>query len=275
MNQQLLDYINQQIASNVAPDEIKRTLLAKGWAVQDVASAFISLGIHPVTTVSSEPFGTEQVQVMKPSQEILSAAPQYGSQSTVPQVESVNQFMYAGFWRRAFALFLDGLFLLAVNSTIYLLSFFSGVPLLKIPPFILGYFVLYILYNPILESTSWQGSIGKKLTGLSVTDEIGQPISFLRALARHVSKLLSMIFLIGFFMAGFTAKKQGLHDLIAKCLVVKNKAEAPTLVRVAVLVIELALISGFIFYSMFIYKKNIQTTPNAMQQLNATYGIGK
>jgi uncharacterized RDD family membrane protein YckC len=57
--------------------------------------------------------------------------------------------------------------------------------------------------------------------GVKVTDMEGQPVGFLKALLRHLSKFLSALILnIGFFMAGFTEKKQALHDKITGCLVV-------------------------------------------------------
>jgi uncharacterized RDD family membrane protein YckC len=44
-----------------------------------------------------------------------------------------------------------------------------------------------------------------------------------KALIRNVAKIISsMILMIGYIMAGFTDKKQGLHDIIASTLVVKK-----------------------------------------------------
>jgi uncharacterized RDD family membrane protein YckC len=75
----------------------------------------------------------------------------------------------------------------------------------------------------LLESSSWQATLGKKALGLVVTTVGGEPISFGRALGRNLAKLLSsLILMIGFLMAGFTAKKQALHDLLADCLVVRK-----------------------------------------------------
>ena len=58
---------------------------------------------------------------------------------------------------------------------------------------------------------------------VSVTDANGNPISFGRATGRHFGKIISALtLLIGYIMAGFTEKKQALHDMIAGCLVVKR-----------------------------------------------------
>jgi uncharacterized RDD family membrane protein YckC len=49
----------------------------------------------------------------------------------------------------------------------------------------------------------------------------GNRISFARANGRFFGKWVSgMIMNIGYLMAGFTEKKQALHDILAGCLVV-------------------------------------------------------
>ncbi|MGE3691792.1 MAG: RDD family protein [Novosphingobium sp.] len=85
------------------------------------------------------------------------------------------------------------------------------------------------LYFGILESSSWQATLGKKAVGLVVTDEQGRRISFGRATGRYFAKIISaLILLIGFMMVGWTQRKQGLHDMIAGTLV--WKAGSPDMV---------------------------------------------
>ena len=80
------------------------------------------------------------------------------------------------------------------------------------------------LYGAGLESSSKQATLGKMALGLKVTDLEGRRISFARATGRHFAKILSgMILCIGFFMIGFTERKQGLHDMIAGTLVVRTQ----------------------------------------------------
>ncbi|MFC1717630.1 RDD family protein [Candidatus Poribacteria bacterium] len=82
---------------------------------------------------------------------------------------------------------------------------------------------LYWLYSALLESSSKQATLGKMALGIVVTDMELQRISFGRATGRYFGKIISvMIIYIGFLMAGFTEKKQGLHDMMANCLVVKK-----------------------------------------------------
>jgi uncharacterized RDD family membrane protein YckC len=60
--------------------------------------------------------------------------------------------------------------------------------------------------------------------GLFVTDLQGRRVSFARATGRFFSKIITGLipFFIGYIMAGFTEKRQALHDMIAGCLVLKK-----------------------------------------------------
>lgn len=83
--------------------------------------------------------------------------------------------------------------------------------------------ILVILYYTLMESSKYQATVGKLALGLIVTDENGGKLDLVKALIRNVSKIISsMILLIGYIMAGFTEKKQALHDIIAKTLVVRK-----------------------------------------------------
>jgi len=76
-----------------------------------------------------------------------------------------------------------------------------------------------------VPSRAQQATLGKRVLGLKVTDEAGQRINFGRASGRHWGKILSGIICnIGYIMAAFTERKQALHDLIAKTLVVRGRA---------------------------------------------------
>jgi uncharacterized RDD family membrane protein YckC len=76
------------------------------------------------------------------------------------------------------------------------------------------------LYEALMESSSYQATLGKMIFGMKVTDLYGNRISFERATGRHFAKWLStMILGIGYIMVGLTERKQGLHDLLAGTLV--------------------------------------------------------
>jgi uncharacterized RDD family membrane protein YckC len=82
------------------------------------------------------------------------------------------------------------------------------------------------LYYALCESSAWQGTVGKKLMGLRVTDTRGQRIGFGQATGRHFGKMLSGLILgFGFIMIAFTEQKQGLHDQMAGTLVLMGEAQ--------------------------------------------------
>lgn len=76
------------------------------------------------------------------------------------------------------------------------------------------------LYEAFMESSRHQATLGKMIFGMKVTDLAGNRISFERASGRHFAKYLSgLILLIGYIMAGFSDRKQALHDMVAGTLV--------------------------------------------------------
>ncbi len=87
---------------------------------------------------------------------------------------------------------------------------------------ILGFLVIW-LYFTLMESSSKQGTLGKMALGLAVTDLDGSRISFGRATGRYFGRIISSLIIgIGYIMAGFTDKKQALHDMMAGCLVIRK-----------------------------------------------------
>jgi uncharacterized RDD family membrane protein YckC len=124
---------------------------------------------------------------------------------------------YAGFWVRVFAFWLDCLVLGAIFG---LIGWLLGVSKWDEahPQAML---ILMWLYFAGMESSRWQATLGKKALDIRVTDLEGNRISFLRAAARNLAKYFSLVILfVGVLMIPFTKRKQGLHDLIARCLVV-------------------------------------------------------
>lgn len=118
--------------------------------------------------------------------------------------------VYAGFWMRLGAYLLDILILIIPMS---LLGFVPGIN-------ILAAFVGPWLYFALQESSERQATLGKMALKIYVTDLQGQRISFGKATGRHFGRILCALTLcIGYMMAGFTAQKQGLHDMIAGTLV--------------------------------------------------------
>jgi uncharacterized RDD family membrane protein YckC len=90
--------------------------------------------------------------------------------------------------------------------------------------FFAGFLAISWIYHAVMESSVWQGTIGKRALGIVVTDLNGAKIDFWRASGRFFSRLVSnMIPLgIGYALAGFTKQKQALHDLMSSCLVLRK-----------------------------------------------------
>lgn len=83
--------------------------------------------------------------------------------------------------------------------------------------------IIGIIYYVLMETSKYQGTIGKIALGLKVTDMNGDKLDISKSLIRNLGKIISGIILyVGYMMAGFTEKKQALHDIIANTLVVKK-----------------------------------------------------
>jgi uncharacterized RDD family membrane protein YckC len=154
---------------------------------------------------------------------------------------------YAGFWLRWVAHLIDGLivgvgvfalvipliFLTGLTATLDRLPNHSSEPpspaaiagvLSIVFTFIAVAVLLQWLYFAYLESGEKQATWGKQALGLYVTDGAAKRVSFGRASGRYFAKMISALIplWIGFIMAGFTEKKQALHDMIAGCLVLRR-----------------------------------------------------
>jgi len=79
--------------------------------------------------------------------------------------------------------------------------------------------IISFFYYVILETSPKQGTFGKQIVGIKVTDLEGNRITAGRAIGRWFAKFLTGCTLgIGLLMPLFTEKKQTLHDMIAGCL---------------------------------------------------------
>jgi len=136
---------------------------------------------------------------------------------------------YAGFWKRFAAFFIDMLILVVLGGLAGgILGFLYGAStgtaegaefVGQIAGILAGW-----IYYAAFESSAKQATLGKMALSIKVTDMDGNRIGFGRATGRHFAKIISgIILLIGYLMVAFTQKKQGLHDMMAGCLVV-NKA---------------------------------------------------
>ena len=254
--QKVIDYIQQQRALGVADANIKTTAVRGGFTAEEVNEAFAAVGESQHAQPAAAPAAAAAV-IAPPSFAVTPPG------SIVPPMARASAdtsagFVYAGFWRRAVAIALDTLILVIISFIVLILATVIAAyqsstitsalggpltpadlttvisPVILIAVLIIS--VVTFFYYPLLESSSWQATIGKRLMGLRVVDESGARISFLRALARYLSKILSAVFLIGYIMAAFTSKKQALHDLIAGTLVIKQAPASRVLVTLMLII---------------------------------------
>ena len=155
---------------------------------------------------------------------------------------SGDEVVYAGFWRRAAALFIDSMLVGVAYYAIVIVGMLAiGIGSLGalenidslgggaiggiIAVVYLAYPLVSALYYVSMESSGAQATLGKMAVGIKVTDSDGHRLGRGRALGRWVSHLLCyMTLYIGYIMAGFTERKRGLHDMVASTLVVDRWA---------------------------------------------------
>jgi uncharacterized RDD family membrane protein YckC len=130
-----------------------------------------------------------------------------------------SDYVYVGFWRRVLALIFD--WIIVSVFSVPLLFLINHVFFNEVFDSIL---ILVYLYFPLMESSKYQATLGKKIVGAKVINKNGERLGFFHALGRFLLKIISyIILLIGFIMIAFTEKKQGLHDIIASTYVVENR----------------------------------------------------
>jgi uncharacterized RDD family membrane protein YckC len=162
----------------------------------------------------------------------------YPGYAVQPLPPAAPTHAFAGFWRRVAAWLIDSLLLtVGLVIVVVVVSVFAAIGLassgqtitdqnaggLQVALYVI-LLVLSWLYYAGLESSAWQGTIGKRIMRLLVTDAYGRRIGFGRATGRHFGKLLSgLVVFVGYLMIAFTEQKQGLHDLMAGTLVVRQQ----------------------------------------------------
>jgi uncharacterized RDD family membrane protein YckC len=133
----------------------------------------------------------------------------------------------AGFWRRVAAIAIDSFIVYLIGWIIGRFALGTGAGLAG--PSSIDFIVSIAIgwaYYALQEASARQATLGKLAMNLKVTDLEGRRVSIGRATGRFFGKIISyIILLIGFMLAGWTPKKQALHDLMAGTLVVFRDVE--------------------------------------------------
>lgn len=195
--------------------------------------------LKPVTNALNQE--AEDALILKPqrnSSESATSKPDLPkpdiSENVIRQTRAGEFLVHAGFWYRLLAAVVDITLVLVLPAVILSRLFSIEIEASDPAGFIeklvgLGFLgaaltalhaILVWIYFAWMESSRRRGTVGKMVFGLVVTDELGNPVTFQRASVRFFSKALSALILFaGFFLAAFTRRKQGLHDLISRCTV--------------------------------------------------------
>ena len=187
---------------------------------------------------------TTMATAIPPGASVVTA---YGNPGYVPMQGTIAvPRPYAGFWLRFLAYIIDNIVLGVIFGVIVLLAIaavgvgyfravFQGMqdgtgefPVALVSAIVMGALLTLVaswIYHAWMESSEYQATLGKMALGMIVTDLNDRPISFARASGRFFAKIITGLIPlgIGYIMAGFTEKKQALHDMIASCLVLKRR----------------------------------------------------
>lgn len=142
---------------------------------------------------------------------------------------------YAGFWLRVWAGLIDVVLEVLVALLLAWIlkfavtrigsreglspitgSYFTGIG------FILMLTIGSWLYCAFAESSNRRATLGKRIMGLQVVTSKGDRLNFGQASVRHFMKFLSLFTAtVGFMMAGWTKRRQALHDMPTDSLVIR------------------------------------------------------
>ena len=165
-------------------------------------------------------------------------APPAAPVARTAEVVHGGEIVYAGFWKRVAAYMIDGLVTGFAGMIIGGLvggiiggiagasgAFDTGALLaIQLIANLLS-ILISAAYYAGFHASSMQATLGKMAVGIKVVRSDGSRISLARGIGRYFATILSGIILgIGFLMAGFTQRKQALHDMVCDTLVVDKWA---------------------------------------------------
>jgi uncharacterized RDD family membrane protein YckC len=143
---------------------------------------------------------------------------------------------YAGFWLRVWAgaidVFIEAIGAALLSAVVYYsmrwfvdpsygltattASYVSGIAAIVLLS------VGAWLYCAFSESSGRRATLGKRMMGLQVVTAQGDRLNFGQATVRHFMKFLSLFTAaVGFMMAGWTRRRQALHDMPTDTLVIR------------------------------------------------------
>ncbi len=155
-----------------------------------------------------------------------------------PELHFGGEVVHAGFWKRVAAYFIDAMILGVLGAILGAaigglmgvgLAFNNGLAtggVLAIQIVVqLASLVFGACYAGWFYASTQQATPGKMAVGIKVVRGNGEALGFWRGFARYFAMIPSGLILgVGFMMAGFTERKQALHDMMCDTLVVDKWA---------------------------------------------------
>jgi uncharacterized RDD family membrane protein YckC len=142
----------------------------------------------------------------------------------------MNGLRYAGFWRRAVALWIDSAILNAVAS-IFLMAYLGvlGVSVSDVGGTTMqlmgvGAYACFAFPYYTIAHYRWGFTLGKRLMRVRVVDaSTGGALSAGQSIGRTLATLLSYLFFgVGYLMAAWDSQKRSLHDRLCSTVCVRT-----------------------------------------------------
>ena len=180
--------------------------------------------------------------------------------------------IYAGFWARMMAAFLDTLvigamLILGVIATIGVIAYTGRESIIQNPaalPLIYVFIVfISIVYFVLMETGAYGTTFGQRWMNIVVLNSNYQPLTTFRSVMLFVARLVSILTLnVGFFTRLFTQRKQTLHDLLTGTLVVRQNENHKIPIAATLLVLFYAvMVPSFAMFAtagLPIFQQHIQ-----------------
>lgn len=188
----------------------------------------------PATPAATDSWNTADASAAYSPYAAPAATPDNGSWVAA---QPAGEVVLAGFWKRTAAYLIDSLIVGVAGGLIGMLLGLLLVPLTMAgdagaAAAMVGYLLIQLVslaitaaYYAGFHASRGQATLGKMAIGIKVVRPDGGRISLMRGVGRYFAFLLSgLILCIGFLMAAFTERKQGLHDMLCDTLVVDKWA---------------------------------------------------
>ncbi len=163
-------------------------------------------------------FSQQPVNLSPPPTDNFTPKSTTSNPSVTPPIRSASSMQYAGFWRRFGAYLIDVLILLVpILIVVVPIATNGNEEIVEYTDIIFA--IVYLFYGAILNCSERQATFGKRAMGLWVFDDTGQRLTFGKSFARSLT--FAFVAFLSFIML-FTERKQAVHDLVARTVVLHS-----------------------------------------------------